>query len=278
MDTVNTHQKYIDISNFKNCFGKKHPTFGGYLPNDSQEFCRVFLEDLNSELNEVKEKTLYKMLTISSKKEKIELDKEFNNAFEKREKSIVTDLFYSQIVTTFTCECSAKTYSFQKILDFPLLLPQNQQKVSIKDLLTSYFQTETIDFENKCDDCSKVLKHKKESKISRPPEILILSLQRIDQVTQKKNECMVNFPQILDMSEFIDKECGYGQKPVYNLFGVINHVGKIEYGHYFSYIKIQDREDWFEFNDSAVKNIGKNFDSFPYAYILFYVQNKNMIK
>ena len=38
-------------------------------------------------------------------------------------------------------------------------------------------------------------------------------------------------------------------------------------------IKFYHKEDWYEFNDSQVKYIGKNIEnieSFPYAYALFY--------
>lgn len=279
MDTINTNDNYIDITYFKNAFGKKHSTFGGYAQNDSQEFCRVLLEDISTELNEVKTKGLYKLLSTSDKKTKSERDKEFDLNFQEREKSIITDLFYAQIINTFICECKSITYSFQKILDFPLLLPNNTSNIDpnidIIDLLKNYFKTETIDFEIKCEKCHKVLKHTKEIKISRPPEILILSLQRVDQTTQTKNECIVKFPPILDMSEFIDKECGFGNEPLYDLFAIVNHTGNMDYGHYYSYIKFKNQENFYEFNDSTVLNIGKETTIFPCAYILFYIKKKN---
>ena len=226
VNTLNTQEKYIDISNFKNEFGRKHPIYGDYNPNDSQEFCRFFLEDLSSELNEVKTKAIYREYTENDQKSKKEQDKDFDNKFKEREKSIITDIFYSQIVTSFTCECKSKSYSFQKILDFPLLLPENEQSVDIIDLFKTYFQPETIDYEKKCEKCQKVIKRKKEMKISRPPEILILSLQRIDQKTQNKNECVVTFPQNLDMKDFIDSECGFDKECGYILFYARNQSTK----------------------------------------------------
>ena len=129
MDTVNTQEKYIDISTFRNKFAQKHQIFGGFIQNDSQEFCRVLLEDLSNELNEVKNKAIYKTLTISNKKTKIEKDEEFYKNFKERENSIIIDLFYAQLITSFTCHCGEETYSFQKILDFPLLLPENVQNI-----------------------------------------------------------------------------------------------------------------------------------------------------
>ena len=278
VDTLNTQEKYIDISNFKNEFGKKHPIYGGYNPNDSQEFCRIFLEDLSLELNEVKTKAIYREYIENNEKPKKEQDEDFDYKFKEREKSIITDIFYSQIITSFTCECKSKSYSFQKILDFPLLLPENVQTIDIIDLFKSYFKPETIDYEKKCEKCQKVIKHKKEIKISRPPEILILSLQRIDQKTQNKNECFVTFPQNLDMKDFIDNECGFDKDSNYTLYAVINHTGTIDFGHYYSDILFHQKEEWFEFNDSSVINIGKKIESFPYAYILLYARNQNTKK
>ena len=278
-NTVYTKQKYIDITYLKNVFGSKHPQFEGYFQNDSQEFCRVLLEDINTELNEIKNKPIYKTLTNTDRKTKKVRDLEFDKNFSEREKSIITELFYAQIITTYTCECKLAIYSFQKLLDFPLLLPDNCPKTTINNLLKSYFQTEVIDFGKKCEKCGKILKHKKEIKISRPPKILILSLQRIDQATRKKNECFVSFPQVLDMSEFIDQELNIDKpKPIYTLFAVVNHIGNMDYGHYFSYIKFDKRQDWYEFNDSSVKNIGNKIESFPYAYALFYIKNENTKK
>ena len=277
VNTINTGDKYIDITNFKQNFGVKHPQFEGYLQNDSQEFCRILLEDISTELNEVKTKPVYRTLTNTNRKSKKVRDTEFHQNFSEREKSIITELFYAQIITIYSCECKLAIYSFQKILDFPLLLPDNVTNISINDLLKSYFQTETIDFQIPCEKCKKVLKHKKEIKISRPPEILILSLQRIDQVTRTKNECFVSFPQVLDMSEFIDNECGFNREPIYNLFAVINHAGNIDSGHYYSFIKLNGQNDWYEFNDSSVRNIGPKIDNFPYAYGLFYIKNQNKL-
>ena len=273
MNTINTQEKYIDITNFRGVFGAKHPTFEGYLQNDSQEFCRIFLQDINEELNIVKNKELYKVLTNTDRKTKITRDREFDLNFKGREHSIITDLFYSQIITTYTCECKGAIYAFQKLLDFPLLLRENMKTIDIYNLLRIYFQDEIIDFEKQCEKCKKVSKHKKVIKISRPPTILILSLQRIDPITQKKNECIVTFPKVLDMSEFLDHDCGFDTQPYYDLYAVVNHIGNINVGHYFSYIKFHQRKDWYEFNDSSVKNIGNNIESFPYAYALFYIKN-----
>ena len=271
---LETQEYSIDISNFKNLLGLNHKLFEGYFQNDSQEFCRILLEDISRELNEIKTKSIYRILNNSDRISKKLRDEDFHKNFTQREKSIITEIFYAQIVNIFTCECKAEIYSFQKILDFPLLFPENINRdiISINELLKLYFQTEHIDFESKCERCHKISSHKKEIKISRPPEILILSLQRIDE-KQEKLGYKVKFPLILDIYQYVDHDCGYDKECKYNLFGIVNHVGNIDYGHYFSFVKIGNR-DWFQFNDHEVNNIKKISDCSEDVYALFYLKQK----
>ena len=269
-DTIlKTKSKYISIYSFKNILGLKHKSFSGFIQQDSQEFIRLFLEDLSKELNEIKYNTnIYRLLSNTDSKSKKMRDQDFHLNFSRREKSIITSIFYAQIVNIYTCQCKAEIYSFQKILDFPLLFPNkiNSNYISLYELLKLHFALEYIDFETKCDKCQKILKHKKEMKISRPPEILILSLQRIDLLTGKKLMYKVKFPQKLDIKEFIDKECGYEQESKYDLFGIINHRGSLNSGHYYSYIQ-NENKIWIEFNDSKVCQI-KNFSD---CYMLYFI-------
>ena len=271
----NTEENEIDISDFKNILGIKHVIYESYMQNDSQEFCRILLEDISRELNEIKDLSIYKLLSNSDRKTKRERDIDFHENFISREKSFIIDLFYAQALTIFTCECKAEIYSFQKILDFPLLFPENKYNdvLSVYDLLKLYFKTEYIDFEVICERCKKKTKHKKEIKISRAPEILILSLQRIDEIKKKKLDYLVNFPQTLDIYEFMEHDCGHDKDCKYELFGIINHMGRINSGHYYSYIKLENKE-WFEFNDSKVMQIDNLSDTSESAYALFYIKKK----
>ena len=60
---------------------------------------------------------------------------------------------------------------------------------------------------------------------------------------------------------------------IYNLYGVINHQGSLDFGHYYSYIKnINNDNIWTKFDDIYVSNIGTNIDNL-HSYILFYIKN-----
>ena len=264
---ANEKKGSITPSDFKLKFGSKHSLFSGYGQNDTQEFCRFLLEDMNKELNEVKRKAAYKELN-TSKKSKIECDKEFDILFKSRESSIVIDSFYGQIINIFTCKCQYQTFSFQKVLDLPLLFKNTNKSVSLIELLDDYFEEEEIQFETKCEECRKKRVHEKEIKISRPPNILILSLQRINTRTQRKNTCTLEFFEELNLKKYIDEECGHGNECNYELYGVGNHSGTINFGHYFAYIKLN--EEWYEFNDSMVNKVGRINTYSNKVYTLFY--------
>ena len=256
---------------FKSAFGSKHSMFSGYAQHDTQEFCRILLEDMNSELNEVLHPAPYKELSTLNKT-KIECDKEFDEVFRKRENSLIMDVFYGQLINIFKCECNFETYSFEKILDLPLLLPKEKISIDIKDLLKNYFECERIKFETKCENCKKKEWHTKEIKISQPPNILILSLQRQNPRTGTKNNSYVDFTDELDMSVYLDHECWNKNDAKYSLYGIGNHSGSIDFGHYYAYIKINN--SWYEFNDSSVSPYSKGTNnSSRLAYILFYKKN-----
>jgi ubiquitin C-terminal hydrolase len=263
---------FVSPKDFKEIISTKHHRFRGYSQQDCQEFCRIILEDMNQELNEIEKPEPYKELSTLNKS-KMECDKEFDETFKKRENSLIMDSFYSQIINIFKCECGFETYSFQKVLDFPLLLPKkSDSKVTIKELLDEFFETEEIKFETKCEKCHKKKNHEKKIKFSQPPNILILSLQRIDERKKKKNKCLVEFPEKLCIIDYIDDDCGHKSENQYELYGICKHIGDMEFGHYFAYIKINGKQ-WYEFNDSKVKSYSEdNYSSFESssAYILFY--------
>ena len=265
----NKNEEIGNPTAFKKIFSMKHKEYKGHSQLDSQEFCRILLEDMNYELNEVKNKSEYKELSTDGKTKK-QCDKEFDSLFKSRENSIIIDTFYGQIINIFTCKCNYETYSFQKVLDLPLLLPDGDKPISLNKLLDEYFEGDSIQFASKCKKCGKKTEHKKEIRISQPSNVLILSFQRINERTQKKNVSEIKFSEKLSLKKYVDSDCGFYNESQYELFGIIFHKGKINFGHYFTYIKIDER-DWYEFNDSKVIYIGREINTTSSSvYALFY--------
>jgi len=57
---------------------------------------------------------------------------------------------------------------------------------------------------------------------------------------------------------------------IYNLYGVSNHYGTMEGGHYTAYCKNTAYSKWYKFDDHEVSEISSSDVSSGAAYILFY--------
>ena len=256
---------------FKKAFSQKHPEFRGYNQHDTQEFCRYLLEDMSQELNIVRKPSPYVQLQTDGKS-KTECNREFDQIFRNRENSIIIDNFYGQLINIFTCTCKHQTFSFEKFLDIPLIIPFTATvSVSIKELMQNFFEDIKIQFEQKCIICHKKTNQKRELKISQPPENLILSIQRINGRVKKKNTIDVRFDEEINLKDFVDFDCFNGSNCKYTLYGIGNHSGTIDFGHYYAYIKIKD--EWYEFNDSMVSKTTLSRTSNK-VYVLFYKKKK----
>ncbi len=238
----------------KNQFAKNHRDYYGNSQHDTQEFCRLFLEDISKELNIVKIKPSYQELDDKGKS-KIQINKEYDLLFKKRENSIIVNTFYGQLINIFKCSCGFESYSFEKVLDLPLLFNEREKKQNLNDLLDKYFENDFIEWSSKCEKCHKIKEHEKQVKIAYPPEILILSLQRINERTGRKNSSIVDYQEEIDLDKYIDLDCAedyfkninqkYSSK--YKLISTGNHSGSMEYGHYTANVNILGK--WYEFND-----------------------------
>ena len=236
-------------SNFKNQFCLKH---NEYIQgqHDSIEFLRTLLDDISKEINV--NKNIYKELTTEGKS-KMQQNIEYHNFFIGRENSFIIDIFYIQIINIFTCKCGYESYSFQKLLDIPLLLPMKIREINLISLIKEYLKEESLDWSSKCEKCKELnLKHIKKIKFSMLNDVIIFSLQRFDPYYSMKSSAYVSYEEIVDLKDFCDFDL-YKHNTKYRLFGTINHIGNINYGHYFAYVRIG--EIWYEFNDSIVKKI-----------------------
>ena len=175
-------------------------------------------------------------------------------------------------MNTFTCDCGDISYSFEKIFDIPLLFQTDisNKEVNLNDMLEHYFSGgEKISWSLACPKCGgKDLERKKKIKLTILPEVIIFSLQRFNPVTGVKINKLIQFEEIIDLKPFCDYDFFNGEiNTKYKLFGISNHSGTINFGHYFSYTKVG--ENWYEFNDSFVKQINLNLMS-KAAYFFFY--------
>ncbi|CAC5376201.1 USP16_45 [Mytilus coruscus] len=138
----------------------------------------------------------------------------------------------------------------------------SSRECSVMSCLHQFTSAELLTGNNKfgCANCTK-LRDKKHSEgekkgmvysnaskyylIYTPPPVLTLHLKRFEQVgfTSRKVNRHVDFPFILDMSPFCSSMC-QGVKPgqkkiLYSLYGVVEHSGRLNAGHYTAYVKVR---------------------------------------
>ena len=266
---ISKTQRSYSPSDFRNAFCFKHFQYANYGQHDTVELLRTLLDDISKELNTIKIIPKYYELKTENKSKEIQND-EYHNWYLTRENSIIISIFYAQIINTFTCECGYKSFSFEKILDIPLLLPNNRysDNLNLINLLNNYFSGEKFKWDSKCEKCKeKNLYHQKSIKFAKLPKILVLSIQRYNYLSYGKSNKSVSFNEEIDLSSFIDRDLVKQKNTKYKLFGVSNHSGTLDFGHYYSYTKVNN--SWYEFNDSSVYQRSISYNS-SNVYALFY--------
>ena len=207
--------------------------------------------------------------------------------------SEVLDIFYgiqlSIISDTVTGETLSGNPEPFSVLEMVIPEPKSGHNtgaggrhVSLHECFDAYCEHERLDGENqwwneKTNQKQEVNKHLSFWSL---PEVMIINLKRFSQTNMygkyKKNTTSVYIPlKKVSFSKYIS---GYNpEKYVYDLFGVCNHMGSMNGGHYTATVRIEDGR-WFNFNDAdvhEVKNIPETHIEGTSPYCLFYRRVKN---
>ena len=255
---------------------KNNINFGYYNQNDVQEFLVFFIDSLHESL--CKHVDINISGTIKNDLDKIAYESMtkwkdyFKNCYSK-----IIELFYGQMVTFIDVDNTIKSRSYNPICFFTLPIV-NKDNVNIYDCFELFTETDKLDGDNKwfCEKTNKYYEANKKTIFWKLPNILIVSFKRFNNFGKKKN-IKIDFPLYsLDLTKYC---IGYDKhKSYFDLFGICNHIGNTNSGHYYSYCKNQNNK-WYEFNDEIVTEILKNDIITNNAYVLFYRKvNNTMIK
>ena len=143
---------------------------------------------------------------------------------------------------------------------------KSKQYQSIKDCFELFFEKELLEDPLSCRVCGGPQYFFKNYEINRLPYVLILSLKRFkyNENNNFKLRQLITYP-IFDF-ELKDKK--------YDLFGVVNHYGGINSGHYTCTIKHNDK--WITCDDRRVYEIEQERVMSSNAYILFYISKESI--
>jgi ubiquitin C-terminal hydrolase len=155
------------------------------------------------------------------------------------------------------------------ILD--LEMPSQSTKINLHDCLEQYIKEEKMMGENSWFNEKTLAREDIIKKISfwSFPKVLIFSLKRFINENHKSNT-IIDFPiNDLDLNIYI-KGYNNNRKYIYDLYAICNHMGNNHNGHYFTFIKRENK--WFCYDDSKITEIKESNIITPYVYCLFYRQ------
>ncbi len=234
------------------------------FPSTEQHDSHEFLLFLFDKIHEYDKKKYVEPISQFSSVFFKQAKKEWNEVF-KGYKSVITELFYGQFFTTFTCSnsnCYNKTYKFDLFNNIPL--NPDKEKISMKNMVNNFFKKNLID--KKCEKCNET-KCIERTKIFTLPKILIFVVKRID----KTNTDISGIFEELDFSKYIYTNTY--ESVCYRLNSTVCHQRiDIDSGHYTSYIKTVPTYKLHYFDDNVNYPVNKEDIPLSDVYLLFYEQ------
>ena len=247
---------------------KKNNMFSTISQNDMPEFLTFLFDIFHTALKR-------KVTMTIDGNPKNKRDKMAKMCYEMMQKeytenySEILNMFYGIHVSTLTSVGVAKSNDeylsirpepFMVIsLPIPSEAPSKQDHISLMDCFDLNCESELMEGENAWFNESL---GKKQNVYKRLvywslPEIMVIDIKRFEYNYNTdsfvKNQSNIKIPiENVSFSKYVE---GYNKDSyVYDLYGICNHHGDETFGHYTSTIKTADSR-WFNFNDSAVKEI-----------------------
>ena len=258
----------VQPESFKVTLDKFYDRYVGFHQHDSHE-CLVAILDL-LHLGVCYKATISYSGSSKNSNDKLAIEaiKNWNSNFNKSYSYIVKS-YYGQYLSSLKCtKCNYVSNTFQpfNVLDIPVKRGNN---ITLEKLLDNYLKLNTLDNDNmwRCDECKVENNAQKEIKLWTLPSHLIIKFNRFDNMNMKITST-IEFPiDSLNMEPYSTNY--FCNNTDYELYGVINHFGATNGGHYTSYCKNIDKQ-WYHYNDDSVSEIDESKLITSAAYILFY--------
>lgn len=244
--------------------------------NDPHELMAYLLDkihDAKKTITRITEPKDINSLDTYSKLYYLNYKKRYENDF-----SLFVKNFYYYILNCVQChKCKNTTHDASPSDILCVSIPENSKTncsdINIYDCLNDMFRIENIEY--KCEKCNNNENNIIQKKIMTTPKTLLIKIKRYYSNGRNlvKNNSFIKYPPNLDMMPYIIGD----SRQKYELYGIINHTGMLDFGHYYSYVRKYNRKDkkfstqWYCCNDSNVSEITNEqvFNS-QNAYILFY--------
>lgn len=265
----------IAMWDLKNTVGRYHKPFQGYDQHDSHEFLIKLMDWVHEDLNKITgKKPPMKEQNHDNLPDYVAADKVMEE-IRRRDQSIVQTLFHGLHRSTIECSvCSHRSLTFEPFSIISLSFPSHG-RCSLKDMFHHYYKETNLEY--KCCKCKKMRNCLRKLDIWKLPPILILHLNRFEHdVLMKKTQSYVDFPlENLDLTKYLAATNRYTS---FDLYGVSNHYGTMDGGHYTGFCKSSITKTWYKFDDHEVYELSRESVRSSAAYILFYEASNMSIK
>lgn len=177
-------------------------------------------------------------------------------------RTIVQDLFRGGVSHVTMCsKCGNESEASSKIEDFYELELNVKGLKSLDESLDDYLSVEELQGDNQyyCDSCATRVDATRSIKLRSLPAVLNFQLKRCiflpNTTTRKKISSAFCFPEELNMTRRISEH--FQSELIYDLSAILIHKGSAaNSGHYVAHIKNENTQQWWEFDDEHVSNLG----------------------
>lgn len=251
-------------SDLRRAIVTKYQRFANYSQHDSQELLGAVLDGLHEDLNQAR---AAKGSLPPSPTKKSDDSWKIHIA---KNSSPIMNLFHGELISSITCPICKHADSVHDPFLF-LSVPIAKKYIvslSLEDCINEFAEKDVLDKDNmwKCPCCHKPVQATKTLNVYRCAPILIIHFKRFSPYSQRKISTKVDYPDVLDTSNFVVSEEG-GK---YRLIGAVFHHGGLFGGHYTSAALSQDTNKWYYYDDSVAREISSKEAHSSSAYILFY--------
>ena len=257
---------------FKRTLGYYNPQFRRFEANDSKDLILYLLQTMHEELNYYGDVVLNRnMLRQPNQFNRVETFFYFNNTYNMRNFSIISNVFYGTYENTTICyECKNTLYNFQKFefISFGLY-DYNRKSFNIYDGFKDNQKESYLRGDNQfyCCFCKRLCDAIITCKIIQPPNKLLINL---DYGKNKKYQpSRIYFDENIDITDFVN--FNFGCRLKYRIIGVCTHYGYSgSTGHYIAFCRHRETGDWYKFNDSSCYKCAHNEIYGGSPYLLLY--------
>ena len=252
--SMNIETTTINPRQFKNVLDNTNNDFEGNQQHDCTEFLVYLLDNIHVSLSD--KVTISFSGTPKNLRDRLYIQSiEFWNQSFKNEYSELIPLLFGQNKITMKNDKNRNNYIFES---YNILTLSITKCLTLYDCFDNFIKKEELS-----DHKEYIFKY---DRLWRLPKYLFIQLKRFE--CSKKINNLINFPiNNLNLSKYCDSyeknECQY------NLIGVSNHIGIINFGHYTTYIK--DEGKWYLFDDQVIEEVENEEDIISEnAYLLLY--------